>query len=135
MVSLQENTQPPFFWNAPLSRRCMPIVRGVYLVHGRNLLAWYGRSFVAMCPPQERERDRGACQTFSGDAGRSLSGMAGVAPTTLAGVATRVSQARRSQSRSTLASSRIWRSRQVRAMSPSWTCSSPCVLRAHVLSL
>jgi hypothetical protein len=23
----------PFFWNARLSRLCMPIVRGVYLVH------------------------------------------------------------------------------------------------------
>ena len=78
-----------------------------------------------MCRPQERERDRGACQTSSGDAGRSLSGMAGAAPTTSAGVATRVSQARRSTSRSTLASSRLWRSRQARAMRPSWTCRSP----------
>jgi hypothetical protein len=51
--------------------------------------------------------------------------MAGVAPTTSAGVATRVSQARQSTSRSTLASSRLWRSRQVRAMSPSWKCSFP----------
>jgi hypothetical protein len=33
MVSLQENTQPPFFWNARLSRLCMPIVREVDLVH------------------------------------------------------------------------------------------------------
>ena len=57
--------------------------------------------------------------------GRSLSGRAGGAPTTSVGVATRVSQARRSTSRSTLASSRLWRSRQVRAMSPSWPCSSP----------
>jgi hypothetical protein len=78
-----------------------------------------------MCRPQERERDRGACQTLSGDAGRSLSGMEGGAPTTSADVATRVSQARRSTSRSTLASRRLWRSRQARAMSPSWTCSSP----------
>jgi hypothetical protein len=78
-----------------------------------------------MCRPQERERDRGACQTLSGDAGRSLSGMEGVAPTISAGVATRVSQARRSTSRSKLASSRLWRSRQARTMSPSWTCSSP----------
>jgi hypothetical protein len=78
-----------------------------------------------MCRPQECERDRGACQTLSGDAGRSLLGMAGVAPTTSAGVATRVSQERRSTSRSTLASSRLWRSRQARAMSPVWTGSSP----------
>ena len=78
-----------------------------------------------MCRPQEREKDRGACQTLSGDARRSLSGREGVAPTSSAGVATRVSQARRSKSRSTLASSRLWRSRQARAMSPSWTCSSP----------
>jgi hypothetical protein len=78
-----------------------------------------------MCRPQERESDRGACQTFSGDAGRSLSGMAGVAPTTSAGVATRVSQERQSKSRSKLASSRLWRSRQARAMSPSWKVSSP----------
>jgi hypothetical protein len=56
-----------------------------------------------MCRPQECERDRGACQTLSGDAGRSLSGMAGVAPSTPAGVATRVSQERRSQSRGLLA--------------------------------
>jgi len=125
MVSLQENTQPPFFWNARLSRLRMPMVRGVYLVHGRNLLACYGRSSVAMCRPQECARDRGACQTLSGDAGRSLSGREGGAPTTSAGVATRVSQARRSQSRSTLTSSRLWRSRQARAMSPSWPCSSP----------
>jgi len=125
MASLQENTQTPFFWNARLSRLGMPMVRGVYLVHGRNLLACYGRSSVAMCRPQECARDRGACQTLSGDAGRSLSGREGVAPTTSAGVATRVSQARRSQSRSTLTSSRLWRSRQARAMSPSWPCSSP----------
>jgi hypothetical protein len=51
--------------------------------------------------------------------------MAGGAPTTSAGVATRVSQERRSQSRSNLASSRLWRSRQARAMRPSWTCSAP----------
>ena len=51
--------------------------------------------------------------------------MAGGAPITSAGVATRVSQERRSQSRSKLASSRLWRSRQARAMSPSWQCSSP----------
>src|SRR5262249_31513861 len=93
---------------------------------GKNhLLAWYGRSSVAICRPQEHARDRGACQTFAGDAGKSLSGMAGVAPTTSAGVATRASQERRSQSRSNPASRRLWRSRQARAMSPSWTCSSP----------
>jgi hypothetical protein len=40
-----------------------------------------------MCRLQECERDRGACQTLSGDAGRSLSGMAGGAPPTSAGVA------------------------------------------------
>jgi hypothetical protein len=140
MVSLQENTQPPFSWNTRLSRLCMPMVRGVDLVHGRNLLACYGRSSVAMCRPQERERDRGACQTFSGDAGRSLSGMAGGAPPTSAGVATRVSQARRSISRSTLTSSCLWRSRQARAMSPSWKCSSlmrsqsPCPLIVRQVS-
>ena len=78
-----------------------------------------------MCRPQEHERDRGACQTFAGDAGRSLSGIEGVAPTTSAGVATRVSQERRLKSRSKLASSRLWRSRQARTMSPSWKCSSP----------
>jgi hypothetical protein len=33
MVSLQEKTQPPFFWKARLSKLCMPIVRGVSLVH------------------------------------------------------------------------------------------------------
>jgi hypothetical protein len=80
---------------------------------------------MAMCRPQERERDRRARQTFAGDAGRSLSGREGVAPTTSAGVATRVRQERRSQSRSTLVSSRLWHSRQARAMSPSWQCSSP----------
>jgi len=48
-----------------------------------------------------------------------------VAPPTSAGVATRVSQERRSLSRSKLASSRLWRSRQARAMRPSWQCSSP----------
>ena len=89
-----------------------------------QLLAWYGRSSVVMCRPQERARNRGACQTFAGDAGKSLSGMAGGAPTTSAGVATRASQERRSPSRSNLASRRLWRSRQARAMIPSWTCSS-----------
>jgi hypothetical protein len=33
MVSLQENTRPPFFWNARLSRLWMPSASGVYLVY------------------------------------------------------------------------------------------------------
>jgi len=78
-----------------------------------------------MCRPQERERDRGACQTFAGDAGRLLSGREGVAPTTSAGVATRVSQERRSQSRSTLGEQSYLALPTGEAMRPSWKCSSP----------
>ena len=98
----------------------------------------YGRSSVAMCRRQERESDRGACQTLSSDAGRSL-GDGRRSPITSAGVATRVSQERRSPFRSKLASSRLWHSRQARAMSPSWQCSSmraqsPCPLIVRQVS-
>ena len=87
------------------------------------------------CVVHRSVRDCGACQTFAGDAGRSLSGMAGGAPPTSVGVATRVSQERRSLSRSKLASGHFWPSQQARAMRLSWPGSSPCVLSAHVLSM